>query len=287
MSEQQVHVFVPSMDGEYVPVTFTSPEEDLRDSEVLIFVNDEDRQIFIWTGSNSNVRKRFISSQIARQMRMEKGLTHRVSTEEQGNETARFRDFMNSLSGKRIEAEALLEVSPPSFSTDLPDPQPAQVITHPSTLKKVASTKSKFIDEKTISAIEAPLPPSAPEPKVEQLAAPIKPKRLDKTYFHREENTMVTETKAKILFQASNEDFVMSTLHISTASQGGRIAFYSVPKKTKTTSCKTAKPILVIYIKPDASSIMALDDLSIPIPAGNSIYFTCPDKTFIGLNMEQ
>ena len=96
MSEQQIHVFVPSMDGEYVPVAFTSPEEDMKDSQVLIFVNDEDRQIFIWTGSNSNVRKRFISSQIARQMRMENGLTHRVSTEEQGNETAKFRNFMNS-----------------------------------------------------------------------------------------------------------------------------------------------------------------------------------------------
>ncbi len=282
MSEQQIHVFIPSMDGEYVPVTFTSPEEDLKDSEVLIFVNDEDRQIYIWTGSNSNVRKRFISSQIARQMRMEKGLTHRVSTEEQGNETAKFRNFMNSLGGKKIEAGALLEVSPPSFSTDLPDIQPAQVITHPSTLKKVASTKTKFVEETRIPAAEAPIPPSTHEPSI-----PTKPKMPKKIYFYKEENTIVTETKAKILFPATNEDFVMSTLHISTASQGGRIAFYSVPKKTKTTSCKTEKPILVIYIRPDASSLIALDDLSIPIPVGNSIYFTCPDKTFIGLNMKQ
>lgn len=282
MSEQQVHVFIPSMDGEYVPVTFTSPDEDLKDSEVLIFVNDEDRQIFIWTGSDSSVRKRFISSQIARQMRMEKGLTHRISTEEQGNETAKFWNFMDSLGGKKIQPKKLLEVSPPSFSIDLPEPEPAQVITHPSTLKKVASSKSKFIDSPKIPAVEAPIPP--PTPKT---TTPVKAKMPEKLYFYKEENTTVTETKAKVLFPAAKEDFVISTLHISTAAQGGRIAFYSVPKKSKTASCKTERPILVIYIKPDASSIMVLDNLSIPIPAGNSIYFTCPDKTFIGLNMNQ
>ena len=32
--------------------------------------------------------------------------------------------------------------------------------------------------------------------------------------------------------------------------------------------------------------IFELDDLEIPIPAGNSIYYTCPSKTFLGINIE-
>lgn len=277
----QVHVFVPSMDGEYVPVKFTSPEKDLKDSEVLIFLDEEERQIFIWTGSESSVRKRFISSQIARQMRLERGLTHRVSTEDQGNETRKFWKFMDSLKDREISANTLLEVSPPSISTDLPEPK--EIIIHPATLKKVASAKAtdqiEAIKKPPLSP--PPVPVSKHPPSIE-----IKAKKLEKKYFYEEQKAVVIEAKAKIIFTATDQDLILSTLHISAAATEGRIAFYTIPKTTKTTSCKSKKPILAIYLKEDANSIMELDDLSIPIPAGNSIYFTCPAKTFIGLNLK-
>ena len=53
MTESKIHVYTPSMDGEYVPIKFTSRAEDLKDTEVLIFLDEETRRIYIWTGENS------------------------------------------------------------------------------------------------------------------------------------------------------------------------------------------------------------------------------------------
>lgn len=279
MSEQRIHAFVPSMDGEYVPIKFTSPEKDLKENEVIIFLDEEQRQIFIWTGSNSSVRKRFISSQIARQMRLERGLTHRISTEDQGNETSNFWEFMDSLGGQVITASTLLEVSPPSISTDLPEAKLTEIITHPTTLKQVDSIKTKTpVKAEMKSKVIPPKPIEKPPPEVITEEYEIE-------YHCEEEVGVVTESEAKILFKATDRNLILSTLHISTAATEGRIALYCIPKIAKTTTCKSKKPIFAIYLQ-EGASIMELDDLYIPIPAGNSIYFTCPAKTFISVNLE-
>lgn len=283
MSEQQVHVFIPSMDGEYVPVKFTSPEVDLKDTEVLIFLNEEDRQIFIWTGSNSSVRKRFISSQIARQIRLEKGLTHRISTEDQGNETAKFWEFLDSIKDQSIEAKALFPISPPAISTDLPDPEIGEIITHPETLRIVTTTKgTQMKPTKTTVPIAAPPPvPKKPE-EVEEREEDTGVKNF---YFCKTLTTDVPKTKAILLSKSTDKKSILTTLHISTAATEGKVAFYSVPKTSKTTTCKAEKPIFAVFLKPDTASVIELDDLHIPIPADYSVYFTCPAKTFIGANL--
>lgn len=280
MSEQKIHAFVPSMDGEYIPIKFTSPEKDLKKSEVVIFLDEETRQIFIWTGSESSVRKRFISSQIARQMRLERGMTHRISTEDQGNETSKFWEFMEGLSGTEILASTLLEVSPPTISTDMPEPQPREIVTHPATLKKVTTVK-----QTTPAKIISPKPEAKPVAPIPAPAAPLIPEEYEVEYFCEEVTSAVLETKAKLLFEAVSRELILTTLHLSTAATEGRIALYSVPKKDKTISCKSQKPIFVIYLQ-EGSPIIELDDLYVPIPSGNSIYFTCPAKTFISINLE-
>ncbi|MFX0123614.1 MAG: hypothetical protein ACFFAE_08220 [Candidatus Hodarchaeota archaeon] len=277
MSNQSVHAFVPAMDGEYIPIKFTSPEKDLKKTEVLIFLDEETRQIFIWTGSESSVRKRFISSQIARQMRLERGMTHRISTEDEGNETTKFWEFINSLNDKEISASTLLEVSPPSISIDLPESEAKEIVTHPATLKKVVTAKTR-------APVEIP-PPKPSELETKPSSAPVKSEEYEVEYFCDEVNAAVTETKAKILFEATNKNLILTTLHISTAATEGRIALYSISKKGKTASCKSAKPIFAVYLQ-EGSPILELDDLYIPIPSGNSIYFACPANTFISINLE-
>ncbi|MFX0051595.1 MAG: hypothetical protein ACFE8U_09925 [Candidatus Hermodarchaeota archaeon] len=292
MSEQRVHVFMPSEDGEYVPVKFVSAENDLKEDQVLIFLDEDERSIFIWTGSESPVRKRFISSQIARQMRLEKGLTHRISTEDQGNETDRFLAFIERLKGMEIKPTALLEVSPPPGAADLPPAEP----------RKVKKKRVKVPDKEKVETLKAisiqkelvttPSPKKAPieaPPSPTSIAVPTterkKIKPIKEMYFFTDQSTEVPVTKAKILYKAVDENLTLSTLHISTVATEGKIALYKVPKTTKTTICKTEKPIFVVYLKPDSSSVLELDDLHIPIPAGNSIYFTCPASTFIGINL--
>ncbi|MHA2225520.1 MAG: hypothetical protein ACXAC8_09975 [Candidatus Hodarchaeales archaeon] len=287
MSEQKIHVFIPSMDGEYVPVKFTSPEDDLKETEVFIFLDEEERHIYIWTGSNSPVRKRFISSQIARQMRLEKGLTHKVSTEEQGNETRKFLELMNNIGEYNPTADTLLGVSPPPFAINSYTEETREIITHPSTLKivnAVKPTRTKTQNEVVSIPKRAPTMSSAPK------AAPYITSKAEEDsgilYFCKEIISEIDDSKAKILFPGIKQELVFANLLISTAASDGRIAFYSVSTKKKTVDCTSKDPILVVYIKPNTQSIVKNDDLNIPIKKGQSIFFTCPAMTFIGINLE-
>ncbi len=285
MTESKIHVYTPSMDGEYVPIKFSSRDEDLKDTEVLIFLDEDTRHIYIWTGENSSVRKRFISSQIARQMRLEKGMTHRISTEDQGNETAKFRDFMMKLEASPATPSALLEVTPPVMAASITETTPPAKSTPP---KKAKTTKDKPKAEKVTKPVSPPPPPKT-KPKSVKEKPPKAVKQVEDSsilYFAANEDAEVTESNAKLLFPASSDETTLTMLHSSSGAPEGKIALYSLKRATKTATCKTAKPIFVIYISSNMNNVQALDDLEIPIPAGYSIYYTCPGKTFLGINLE-
>jgi hypothetical protein len=269
------------MDGEYVPIKFSSRAKDLKDTEVLIFLDEDTRHIYIWTGENSSVRKRFISSQIARQMRLEKGMTHRISTEDQGNETAKFRDFMTKLEASPVTPSTLLEVTPPVMAASVNEIAPPPKITAP---KKAKTIKDKPKEKKVTKSISPPPPPKTKLKSVEKEV--IETEEASIMYFAANEDTEVTESKGKLLFPASKNETTLTMLHSSSAASEGKIALYSLKRTTKTATCKTANPIFVIYISSTMNNVQALDDLEIPIPAGYSIYYTCPGKTFLGINLE-
>ncbi|MHA1975636.1 MAG: hypothetical protein ACW98F_18725 [Candidatus Hodarchaeales archaeon] len=284
MTESKIHVYTPSMDGEYVPIKFTSRAEDLKDTEVLIFLDEETRRIYIWTGENSSVRKRFISSQIARQMRLEKGMTHRISTEDQGNETVKFREFMTRLEASPVTSSDPLEVTPPVAAASVSEPTPPPKKTRP---KKAKTTTDKTKEEKVIKPVSPPPPPETP--KGAKVLKSIKVKEAKESsilYFAKNEKAEVTDSKAKLLFPASKDETTVTMLHTSSSATEGKIALYSIKRNTKTATCKTANPMFVIYLSSSMNSVQALDDLEIPIPAGYSIYYTCPGNTFLGINLE-
>lgn len=273
MNDQEVHVYTPSMDGEYVPVSFTS--KDLKDEEVFIILDEYDRHIFIWTGINSSVRKRFISSQIARQIRLEKGMTHRISTEEQGNETKKFGSLLERIAGTKLQPHKLMDVSPVAFTS------------HPETLKDIPAPPKKVIKKpkpKKEKIVRAPTPPPTKTPSSEK--KPVEVTRPDTLYFSEDQSLAISESKACLIFRKTDQNLTLTTLHISSAAKKGKIAFYYLPKSGSTASCKNKKPIFVVYLTSNTPPVLELDDLEIPIPAGNSIYYTCPASTFIGLNLE-
>ena len=277
MNEQEVHVYTPSMDGEYVPVSFTS--KDLKDEEVFIILDEYDRHIFIWTGINSSVRKRFISSQIARQIRLEKGMTHRISTEEQGNETKKFGSLLERIAGTKLQPHKLMDVSPVAFTS------------HPETLKDIPAPPKKVIKKpktKKETIVRAPTPPPTKTPSSEKKPTkkPVEVTRPDTLYFSEDQSLAISESKACLIFRKTDQNLTLTTLHISSAAKKGKIAFYYLPKSGSTASCKNKKPIFVVYLTSNTPPVLELDDLEIPIPAGNSIYYSCPASTFIGLNLE-
>ena len=182
MDEQRIHVYMPSMDGEYVPVKFTSPAEDLKDTEVLIFLDENNKYIYIWTGENSSVRKRFISSQIARQMRLEKGMTHRISTEDQGNETLQFNEFIGNLRETPVSATTPLEVTPPVAAATVYE-TPAPKIDKKSTIIKKTPADEKALKRAEALKKVSPAPP--PPKKAEEVGAPTL-EEPSKIYFSAE-----------------------------------------------------------------------------------------------------
>ena len=280
MEESRIYVFMPSMDGEYVPVTFTSPEQDMKDTEVLIFLDEQTRHIYIWTGENSSVRKRFISSQIARQMRLEKGMTHRISTEDQGNETEHFKEFLVRLAGQPVTADTLMEVTP-AVAAVTAEPEKPKAKPKPAPSKK--PDEKKTTPEKTVMAkpvVKAPAPPPKKKEEKEEEEEP------SLEYYSVDSKTEVTKARATLLLSGKKSEKILVALHASSASNSGKIALYSIKRKTKTVAIKSEKPIFVIYLKENSVSVFELDDLEIPIPAGNSIYYTCPSKTFLGINIE-
>ncbi|MHA1227314.1 MAG: hypothetical protein ACTSPV_11280, partial [Candidatus Hodarchaeales archaeon] len=244
MESQRVHVFMPSMDGEYVPVNF-QPKKDLKESEVLIFLDEDNKQIFIWTGAKSNVRKRFISSQIARQMRLEKGLTHRISTEEQGNETQKFWALINSIGDKEIKASVLLEVTPPVSNFETISSKPVQAKPTP---KKTEKVKTKLTTSKLKSPTKVTTPPPTPsktEKTPEKGRQPVKQIITEESvvapleevfYFSEEVKEEVPLTKAKLLAKSTGKDLIFSNLVLSSASTMGKVVFFSLEKSTKTAS---------------------------------------------------
>lgn len=276
MIESKFHVYIPSMDGEYIPVKFTSRAEDLKETEVLIFLDEDNRQIYIWTGENSSVRKRFISSQIARQMRLEKGMTHRISTEDQGNETIKFKDFIIRLEASPVPPGSLLDVTPAVQAASINELAPPPKTARPMKAK-ISTDESKV--EKVIKPVSPPPPP------ISKTKLKEKPETLI-LYFAADEVSEVTNSKAKLLYPASKSETTLTMLHASSAATEGKIVLYSIKRNTKTATCKTATPIFVIYLSPNMNSVQALDDLEIPITAGYSIYYTCPGNTFLGINLE-
>ncbi|MHA2226377.1 MAG: hypothetical protein ACXAC8_14300 [Candidatus Hodarchaeales archaeon] len=82
-------------DGFFDPVVFK--KENLVSDEVFIFVNDEEKELWIWIGSNADVRTRFISSTVAQEIRRLYGLTLRVRSADHLNEPSEFWDFLDSV----------------------------------------------------------------------------------------------------------------------------------------------------------------------------------------------
>ncbi|MHA2362772.1 MAG: hypothetical protein ACXAC7_02360 [Candidatus Hodarchaeales archaeon] len=113
-------------DGSYVPLSDLHLQNlkqtlDKSKSEVLVFSDVIKRQIYIWTGSEAPVRKKFISSRVANQLRFEIGAIANTQSVEQDDEPARFWEFVG------------LDKPTPTPDTPTPDPRTPTVPVAPST----------------------------------------------------------------------------------------------------------------------------------------------------------
>ena len=109
---------------------------------------------------------------------------------------------------------------------------------------------------------------------------------IDISYFCEDQTSEIPLKEAKLIYKSAEKPLILTTVVISSEATSGKISLFTLPKKTTIADCTSVKPILVIYLKASMEQTIELDDLYIPIPKENSIYFTSPANTFIGINLE-
>ncbi|MFW9992249.1 MAG: hypothetical protein ACFFD4_09405 [Candidatus Odinarchaeota archaeon] len=93
-NNMEFKVYQAMPDGDYVEVRFKG-QETLWKDKVFIIEAKEARRVFIWVGSKANIRDKFAASRIAEQLRREVGMTCRIMTEDEGNESNEFLETVN------------------------------------------------------------------------------------------------------------------------------------------------------------------------------------------------
>ena len=95
LGNTRIVAYQVQQDGFFDPVVFK--KENLKASEVFIFVEEGRKEIWIWIGEDADVRTRFISSTVASEIRGHYGMTFRIKSADQGGEPDDFWDCIESI----------------------------------------------------------------------------------------------------------------------------------------------------------------------------------------------
>jgi len=81
--------------GEYEELEIEEEEDfnlyDLLDSDnILLFVDPEHYRVWVWQGTNTTTRMKFISAKLAPNIRDKHGIAYKITTVDEGNETLAF-----------------------------------------------------------------------------------------------------------------------------------------------------------------------------------------------------
>ncbi|GEM_PF-2846426 len=84
---------------------------EFSSSDVFIVVDEDGRTIYVWKGSNSSVRRKFISAQSARNLKVKYGPSYKIVVMDEGSETDDFKEALKKVGapaiipGKAVERE--------------------------------------------------------------------------------------------------------------------------------------------------------------------------------------
>ncbi len=131
-------------DGFFDPVQFR--KENLRSSEVFIFVVEGRKEIWIWIGEKADVRTRFISSTVASEIRGHYGMTFRIRSADQGGEPDDFWSCIDSVPLKGIGPVEDFDKTPLSKIHSDEEEEKLNKFTPPKPLRSVSKTKKAQIE---------------------------------------------------------------------------------------------------------------------------------------------
>jgi len=113
-----------SEEGELISVPLKDIE--LRSDDVVVIVEDNKKNIFIWKGINAPVRKKFISARSAWKLRGELGPLYKVVSIDEGEEPEDFLNLIKSLNiSVKTTPPAPAEEKPKVEAPPPPAPKPA------------------------------------------------------------------------------------------------------------------------------------------------------------------
>jgi len=111
-----------SEDGELKESPFR--KEDVDSKKVYILVNDDDKQIILWSGKEARTRIKFIGARLASSLRLEHGLSYKLVQVDEAVD----QDFIKNM-GKPGEKPS--PPSPPVAPAEREPPPPAPHVSHP------------------------------------------------------------------------------------------------------------------------------------------------------------
>ncbi len=159
--------------GETVQITDSAPAKThMKNDEVLIVVDDEERRIWIWKGSEAPVRRKFIAARRASGIRDQRGLTYKIISEDHGSESEVFLEAMGAPPSTKADAATGSPTAPPTpppgMQPDYPTPRshapPPQPADTDYTRVVVSATRTP-----ERHPVRVPHPPSEIIEQVEQL----------------------------------------------------------------------------------------------------------------------
>ncbi|WEU39881.1 MAG: hypothetical protein OdinLCB4_005275 [Candidatus Odinarchaeum yellowstonii] len=127
--------------GDVTEITGSQPiREHLKSNSVFIIVDDDKKRIWIWKGSEAPVRKKFISARAASQIREERGLNYKVSSEDEGEESD---SFLKAIG----ETPKHVEVKKPLIVEEQPVEKPSAAVKPE---REVFKSESEEFKEETV-----------------------------------------------------------------------------------------------------------------------------------------
>ncbi|TFG06088.1 MAG: hypothetical protein EU539_08590 [Promethearchaeota archaeon] len=105
--EEKLRVFqFNDKKGEYQELVLEEEVQlnELLDSDfILLFVDPDRYRVWIWQGSNTTTRMKFISAKTAPQIRDRYGIAYKISSVDEGNETTAFKVMVGLEEPEKIE----------------------------------------------------------------------------------------------------------------------------------------------------------------------------------------
>jgi len=68
--------------------------EQLKSDDIIFIVDAEHSRIWIWEGTNANIKMKFLSTQIASKIRDRHGITYAITSVDEGSEPADLKELL-------------------------------------------------------------------------------------------------------------------------------------------------------------------------------------------------